>query len=139
MLAMTHRGKVATTLYAAALAVAITPTTGGPSAPAGAAPIGGSAGCQKLEHLWEHAGGSPAQAQMAASIAMAESGGNAGSTDNDGNGTVDRGYWQINSVHGAQSTYDPLANAQAAVQISGDGTNWTPWVTYQTGAYQGLC
>lgn len=100
---------------------------------------GSPAGCHKLERLWDHAGGNPASAEMAASIAMAESGGDPGATDDDGNGTVDRGYWQINSVHGAQSTYDPRANARAAVQISGDGTNWTPWVTYNTGAYAGRC
>ena len=67
------------------------------------------------------------------------SGGRQYATDNDGNGTVDRGYWQVNSIHGALSTYDPAGNAPAAVQLSGDGTNWSPWVTYQTGAYQGQC
>jgi len=104
------------------------------------APSAGSpAGCRKLERLWEKAGGNPASAQMAASIAMAESGGDPGATDNNTNGSTDRGYWQINSIHGAQSTYDPLANARAAVQISGNGTNWTPWVTYNTGAYAGRC
>lgn len=100
---------------------------------------GGSAGCHKLERLWDAAGGNPADAQMAASIAMAESGGNQYSTDHNTNGTVDRGYWQINSTHGAQSTYDPAANARAAVAISGDGSNWTPWTTYNTGAYAGQC
>ena len=34
---------------------------------------------------------------MAAEIATAESGGQQYATDADGNGTVDRGYWQINS------------------------------------------
>ncbi|HEY1617586.1 MAG TPA: hypothetical protein VGG25_08210 [Streptosporangiaceae bacterium] len=100
---------------------------------------GTPAACHKLERLWLDAGGSPARAQMAASIAMAESGGDRYSTDNNTNGTVDRGYWQINSVHGALSTYDPAANARAAVAISGDGSNWTPWVTYNTGAYAGRC
>ena len=52
---------------------------------------------------------------------------------------LDRGYWQVNSIWGALSTYDPAGNARAAVQISGDGTNWSPWVTYSTGAYQGQC
>lgn len=132
---LTHRSKVASVLYGLALLVAIAPTS------AGAAPVatGGSAGCQKLERLWDQAGGNPAQAQMAASIAMAESSGHPDATDNNTNGTTDRGYWQINSIHGAQSTYDPQGNARAAVQISGNGTNWSPWVTYQTGAYAGRC
>jgi hypothetical protein len=100
---------------------------------------GSHAGCRKLEHLWMAEGGRPSQAQMAASIAMAESGGDAGATGSNTDGSTDRGYWQINSVHGAQSTYDPAANARAAVAISGDGSNWTPWVTYNTGAYAGRC
>jgi hypothetical protein len=76
---------------------------------------------------------------MAAEIARAESGGRQYATDPDSNGTTDRGYWQINSVHGALSTYDPAGNARAAVLLSSDGTDWSPWVTYATGAYQGRC
>ena len=100
---------------------------------------GGTLSCSGLEALWESAGGSPGTAFMAAEIARAESGGRQYATDNDGNGTVDRGYWQVNSINGALSTYDPAGNARAAVELSGDGTNWSPWVTYQTGAYQGQC
>ncbi len=100
---------------------------------------GGSLSCSGLEALWESAGGSDGTAFMAAEIARAESSGRQYATDNDGNGTVDRGYWQVNSIHGALSTYDPAGNARAAVELSGDGTNWSPWVTYQTGAYQGQC
>lgn len=98
-----------------------------------------SAGCRKLEHLWVAEGGNPSQAQTAASIAMAESGGDRNAVNHNTNGTVDRGYWQINSIHGAQSTFSPRANARAAIAISGDGSNWSPWVTYQTGAYAGRC
>ena len=95
--------------------------------------------CSGLEALWESAGGSPSAAFTAAEIARAESSGQQYATDDDGNGTVDRGYWQINSINGAGSTYDPAGNARAAVQLSGNGTNFSPWVTYQTGAYQGQC
>ena len=112
------------------------------SGAAGAAlsvPGGGTLSCSGLEALWESAGGSPGAAFTAAEIARAESSGRQYATDDDGNGTVDRGYWQVNSINGAGSTYDAEANARAAVQISGDGTNWMPWVTYQTGAYQGQC
>jgi hypothetical protein len=28
---------------------------------------------------------------------------------------------------------------KAAVIISGDGTDWTPWTTYTSGAYLGRC
>lgn len=90
----------------------------------------------QLEGIWIQAGGNPTAAPTAAAIAMAESGGNSQATDNDSNGSVDRGLWQINSVHGAQSTYDVMGNARAAVAISNNGSNWSPWVTYSTGAYR---
>jgi LysM repeat protein len=97
--------------------------------------LSGTLSCPGLEELWEEAGGSDAQAVMAASIAMAESGGQQFAT-----GTVgERGYWQINPNHGSLSTYDPLGNAKAAVIISDDGTNWTPWTTFTSGAYIGRC
>jgi hypothetical protein len=70
---------------------------------------------------------------------MAESGGRQYATDADSDGSTDRGYWQINSSHGPLSTYSPSGNARAAVLISGDGTSWTPWTTYRTGAYAGQC
>jgi len=111
------------------------------SAPAGSsvlttsAALSGTLGCPGLEELWEEAGGSDAQAVMAASIAMAESGGQQYATGAVG----ERGYWQINPDHGSLSTYDPLGNAKAAVIISDDGTNWTPWTTYTSGAYLGRC
>ena len=97
--------------------------------------LSGTLGCTGLEQLWESAGGSPAVAVTAASIAMAESGGNQYAT-----GTVgERGYWQINPVNGSLSTYDPFGNARAAVIMSGDGANWSPWTTYTSGAYAGRC
>jgi LysM repeat protein len=97
--------------------------------------LSGTLGCSGLEELWEEAGGSAAQALTAASIAMAESSGQQYATGAAG----ERGYWQINPDHGSLSTYDPLGNAKAAVIISDDGTNWTPWTTYTSGAYLGRC
>jgi LysM repeat protein len=97
--------------------------------------LAGTLSCSGLEQLWQSAGGSAGAAVMAASIAMAESGGNQYAT-----GTVgERGYWQINPVNGALSTYDPHGNARAAVIMSANGTNWSPWTTYTSGAYAGRC
>jgi LysM repeat protein len=97
--------------------------------------LSGTLNCSGLEALWVKAGGSPAVEVTAASIAMAESGGNQFAT-----GTVgERGYWQINPVNGSLSTYDPYGNARAAVIMSGNGTNWSPWTTYTSGAYAGRC
>lgn len=74
---------------------------------------------------------------MAIAVALAESGGNPTATNLDSNGTVDRGVWQINSVHAEYSAscdYKPSCAAGAAFSISAGGTNWGAWVTYQHGA-----
>jgi LysM repeat protein len=95
----------------------------------------GTLGCSGLENLWEQAGGSPSEAHMAAEIAMAESGGNQYAHSP----TDDYGYWQINGSHGSEATYDPMGNAKAAISISSDGTDWSQWSTYSSGAYAGKC
>jgi len=98
--------------------------------------LSGNLGCSGLEALWEAAGGSHAEAFMAAEIAMAESGGRQYALSP----TNDYGYWQINGSHGpAQATFNPIGNARAAIAISSNGTNWRPWTTYVTGAYRGRC
>lgn len=97
--------------------------------------LSGTLSCPGLEELWEQAGGSHAEAFMAAEIAMAESSGQQFATGPFG----ERGYWQINPNHGSLSTYDPLGNAKAAIIISGNGSNWDPWTTFLTGAYRGRC
>jgi phage tail protein X len=97
--------------------------------------LSGTLDCAGLEDLWEEAGGSSAEAVMAASIAMAESGGEQYATGPYG----EEGYWQINPHAWADATYDPIGNAKDAIQISEDGTDWDAWTTYLTGAYQGRC
>jgi len=98
--------------------------------------LSGTLGCSGLEALWEAGGGSHAEAFTAAEIAMAESGGQQYALSP----TNDYGYWQINGSHGpAEATFDPIGNAQAAIAISSDGTDWGAWTTYVSGAYQGRC
>jgi hypothetical protein len=136
------RGTVSAGLLLSAVGLAALPLSGGAATAAavpGAAMESGSLSCAQLEALWEEAGGSPSAAFTAAEVARAESGGRQYATDNNSNGSTDRGYWQINSTWGTESTYDPLGNAKAAVAISSDGTNWEPWVTYQHGAQNGQC
>jgi len=99
----------------------------------------------QLEGVWIQAGGSPQTAPMAAAIAMAESGGNAAASNANTNSSIDRGLWQINSIHGSQSSFDVMTNARAAVAISGNGQSWRAWCTAYSdgacgsrgGAYQG--
>jgi Lysozyme like domain/LysM domain len=95
----------------------------------------GTLNCHGLEALWRSAGGASWAAVTAASIAMAESGGHQYATGAAG----ERGYWQINPVNGALSTYNAYGNARAAVIMSHDGTHWSPWTTWVDGAYRGRC
>jgi hypothetical protein len=141
-----RNGRLAGSAVAAGLVLAV--AAGHAHAPASAgrggarvaaASAGGTLGCSQLEALWESAGGSAGAAFTAAEIAEAESSGRQYATSANSNGTVDRGYWQINSSHGPLSTFGAYGNARAAVLISSDGADWTPWTTYQTGAYAGKC
>ena len=91
---------------------------------------------RELEELWVLAGGREIEAPLAAQVATAESGGVPTAENHNTNGSTDRGLWQINSVHGALSTTNVLANAKAAVKISKEGSGWQQWVTVKTGAYQ---
>jgi hypothetical protein len=76
---------------------------------------------------------------LAAAVAMAESGGNPNAYgDAEYGGSV--GLWQINlpssPQYNAEKLKDPTYNAQAALAISKKGTNWNPWTTFRTGAYK---
>lgn len=77
---------------------------------------------------------------IAVAIAKAESGFRVDAINNNTNGSTDRGLWQINSVHSQYDPNrllsDPVYNATAAFQISSSGTNFTPWTTFNTGAYK---
>lgn len=96
---------------------------------------GGEYGKAALMNLWTQIGGNPAVANLAAAVALAESGGNSAASNHNTNGTIDRGLWQINSIHGALSTFDAAGNARAAKVISGNGSDWSPWVAYTNGNY----
>jgi Lysozyme like domain len=99
----------------------------------------GTLDCSQLERLWESAGGSSAAAFTAAEIARAESSGEQYAKDDDGNGTVDYGYWQINSSNGGSpASYNPMTNAREAVSLY-DADGWHPWITWRHGAEIGQC
>jgi Lysozyme like domain/LysM domain len=101
----------------------------------GSGSLSGRLSCSGLESLWDSAGGNPADAHMAAEIAMAESGGNQYAHSP----TDDFGYWQINASNGPLATYDAFGNARAAITLSHNGSNWSAWTTYTSGAYAGRC
>jgi Lysozyme like domain len=106
-----------------------------------------------LEALWNLVGGFPSAADTAAAIAQAESGGclyaKAGPTDDrpakvctyrETTSENSYGLWQINRyahpTYSASDLYDAQGNAEAARAISSNGTDWTPWTTYTSGAYR---
>ncbi|OYV63923.1 MAG: hypothetical protein B7X07_07580, partial [Actinobacteria bacterium 21-64-8] len=83
------------------------------------------------------------QLVTAVAVALAESGGNPLATNTAGNSAgTDRGLFQINSYYQPQVTstcaFDPACNARAAYAISSNGTNFTPWSSYNSGAYAGF-
>lgn len=90
----------------------------------------------ELKALWIKYGGAASAADTAAAVALAESGGVATASNHNTDGSIDRGLWQINSVHGSQSTFDIPGNVKAAIAISNNGKNWSPWVTFKSGAYK---
>jgi hypothetical protein len=57
-----------------------------------------------------------------------------------GYGSHDRGLWQINDFWHPEVTdgqaFDAEANAAAAFRISRGGTNWSPWSTFNSGAFK---
>jgi len=96
----------------------------------------GTYDCGQLESLWDEEGGNPGEAVTAASVAMAESGGQPSIVSS----TDDVGLWQVNAPSwGAMASTSPAVNARSAITISDDGANWTPWTTYTSGAYYGRC
>jgi LysM repeat protein len=91
-------------------------------APSAPAPQDGTYSYAALEQLWVQAGGNPADEAFAACIAEHESGGNPGAISP----TVDYGLWQ---EHDDPAALNPAVSARTAVQMSADGTNWSPWTT----------
>jgi len=93
---------------------------------------------QQIAGLAVGAGFPPDQVATAVAIALAESSGNTEATNSNTNGTIDRGVWQINSIHteAQGDMFSPPANARAAKMIwAAAGGRWTPWSTYNNGAY----
>lgn len=90
----------------------------------------------QLEGLWINAGGPKSLAPLAAAIAEAESGGNSDARNPSGAS----GLWQILGNPFPGNPFDPATNARMAVakwrDAPGGGNNFSPWVTYTSGAYK---
>ncbi len=111
-----------------------------------AQPVGSGAGGHplsyaQLEGVWINAGGPANLAPLAAAIAEAESGGRPGAVNpNDNNGTqTSWGIWQIsNGTHSSVSPRwnVPLVNGRLAVAKWKAAGGFSPWGTYDSGAYK---
>jgi hypothetical protein len=77
---------------------------------------------------------------IAVAVALAESGGDTTKVSRPNtNGTIDRGLWQVNSVHGFppdKLLAGAVDNAGYAHQVwAGRGKGWREWSSYNSGAY----
>lgn len=98
---------------------------------------------EQIENTAQNVGFSPQGAQTIAAIALAESGGNSQAiSPRNMNGSIDYGLVQINSIHfneGAISqaqALNPVSALSYALKLSKGGTDFTPWTTFNTGAYE---
>jgi hypothetical protein len=84
--------------------------------------------------------GQEPQMVVALSIAMAESSCNGSATNDNTNGSEDRGLWQINNAAWPNVSntcaFQVQCNADAAWNISDKGTDWEPWSTYDSGVWE---
>src|SRR5579875_742475 len=85
---------------------------------------------QEIQQVWIQAGGRSDRALVATAVALAESGGDTNAISSTGN----YGLWQINrSNFGAEFSviqwWNPVVNAQFAIRLSRNGTNWGDWCT----------
>src|SRR6266536_2921125 len=96
----------------------------------------GRAGLRYLEGLWTGAGGPGAgTAHVAAAIALAESGGNPRAFNPSGAS----GLWQILGAVDPRDQpflFNPQVNAHEAVLKYRGAGGFSPWVTFETGAYR---
>jgi TP901 family phage tail tape measure protein len=102
----------------------------------GATKLTGKLSAQQIRGVAYAAGFRGKALDLAVAIALAESGGNTGATNHNTNGTVDRGLFQINSVHGGMSTYGTAANAKAAYSLYKKRGGFADWATFNSGAYR---
>jgi len=83
----------------------------------------------RVAELAESAGFVGDDLVVAVAVAFAESDGVVDAVNVNGNGSVDRGLWQINSVHGFSGLFDGAVNAGAAFDVW-VGQGWSAWYAH---------
>lgn len=105
-------------------------------------PVNYTGQAAEIAQMARNAGFPESAVATAVAISQAESSGNATAVNNaNNNGTSDYGLMQINSVHSdllkQYNWKDPQQNMDMAYQIyKSAGGNFTPWSTFNSGAYQ---
>lgn len=94
-----------------------------------------------LTSLWTGNGGAASTANVAAAVALAESSGQAGATSSNPDGGTNVGLWQLDTKgvgagYSVEQLKDPATNARVTIMGSANGTNWSAWETFATGAYK---
>lgn len=91
----------------------------------------------QLREVASRNGFPPSSVDLAAAIAMAESGGNTAALGDFGRSY---GLWQIHTPAHPQylpaSLFDADYNARAAFEISKGGLDWSPWTTFRNGDFR---
>jgi hypothetical protein len=117
------------------IAAAAGPRKTAPVTPA--TPPSGFYTVEALRQLARDAGFTPDAANVAAAVAMAESGGNPNAVGDQG---TSFGLWQFHMpAHPGQPVsraMSPSSAAAWAFELSKGGTDWSPWTTFTTGAYR---
>jgi hypothetical protein len=83
--------------------------------------------------------GSGPKLVTAIAVMCAESGRYVGAWHDNDNGSTDRGLFQLNTIHANitdAEAYDPKQNAAFAYELSKQGTDFSPWAAYNSGAYE---
>ena len=95
-------------------------------------------GYVKLYRLYVANGGSKKYAPVMAAIALAESAGKQTARHVNRDGSVDQGFWQINSSnYSGSDIYDPNVNARWAVKLAEHSSKGLGnWTTFTSGKYR---
>lgn len=110
-----------------------------PPRPVPASAPKGSYDHARLRALWTQAGGDPKDAEIMARVAYAESTGNPNAINSyveNGKTYHPRGLWQVSDIHSHGSTFDPLENARAAVELH-RARGFSPWEASRKGGAGG--
>lgn len=107
----------------------------------GAGPTASTMTKDQIKSLWTGNGGASSKANLAAAVALQESSGRTGVTSHNPDGGTNVGLWQLDTKgvgagHTVDELSDPATNARITIMATANGTNWSHWEAYTSGAYK---